>query len=363
MRFTDPLILGAGPAGSAAAIGLARAGARPLILERTRETHDALCGGFLSWHTCTQLGQLGIDTTTLGGHRVTSLRLFSGTRSVSANLPAAAMGLSRRKLDSAMNGQALAVGAGIERGVAVRAVDAQLEVTLADRKLSAECLFLATGKHDVRGLARHREASDPVLGLRTRLEPHPALTALVGPAIELHLFRGGYAGLVMQEDGTANLCLAVRKSRFMDADGSMATLLNAIGAETPPLGERLCFGMDQYTTDAMGAVPYGWLAHQTRPGLFRLGDQAAVIPSLAGEGIGIALASAASAVLAWQRGGAGAALGWQIEFARAASRPVRLASILKSLAERPFAAALGLSILRIAPQLAGFLTRATRING
>src|SRR3546814_3142160 len=39
------------------------------------------------------------------------------------------------------------------------------------------------------------------------------------------------------------------------------------------------------------------------PILFRLGDQAGVIPSLAGEGMGLALASADAAVAAWRHGG------------------------------------------------------------
>ena len=39
---SDAVVVGAGPAGSASAIGLARAGARVLLLERTRETGDAL---------------------------------------------------------------------------------------------------------------------------------------------------------------------------------------------------------------------------------------------------------------------------------------------------------------------------------
>ena len=55
------LIVGGGPAGSAAAITLARGGHAPLLVERTRETADALCGGFISWRTIDSLERLGID--------------------------------------------------------------------------------------------------------------------------------------------------------------------------------------------------------------------------------------------------------------------------------------------------------------
>ena len=58
MRITGPLILGAGPAGCAAAIALAQGGARPLLLDRSAEAGDALCGGFLSWRSAEQLAVL-----------------------------------------------------------------------------------------------------------------------------------------------------------------------------------------------------------------------------------------------------------------------------------------------------------------
>ena len=47
----DTLIVGGGPAGAAAAIMLAEAGIRAIVLERSRDTGDALCGGFLSWRS------------------------------------------------------------------------------------------------------------------------------------------------------------------------------------------------------------------------------------------------------------------------------------------------------------------------
>src|SRR5690606_20916515 len=75
---SDAIVAGAGPAGSAAAIGLARAGAKPLLLERARETGDALCGGFLSWQTLARLDALGIQRASLGGQAVRRVRLFAG---------------------------------------------------------------------------------------------------------------------------------------------------------------------------------------------------------------------------------------------------------------------------------------------
>ncbi|MGZ3258959.1 MAG: FAD-dependent monooxygenase, partial [Croceibacterium sp.] len=61
MPEDEPLIVGAGPAGCAAAIVLARGGAHPLLVDRDAEVGDALCGGFLSWRTAEKLRGLGVD--------------------------------------------------------------------------------------------------------------------------------------------------------------------------------------------------------------------------------------------------------------------------------------------------------------
>ncbi|TCP35750.1 FAD-dependent monooxygenase [Sphingomonas sp. BK235] len=332
-----PLILGGGPAGAAAAITLARAGTPPLVLERTRATGDALCGGFLSWRTLAALERLGVDPAALGDGVVRRVRLFAAGRTIEAPLPAPARGVSRRRLDAVLLAHAESLGAAVERGVAVRAVEADALRTADGARLEGAALFLASGKHDVRGAARTpSRPRDPAIGLRTRRAGSRALDRLVGDAIELHLFRGGYAGVVRQEDGSTNICLALRRSR-LGAAGDPARLLATLAHEAPALGERL--GDAAGAIEAIANVPYGWRARAGRAGTFRLGDQAAVIPSLAGEGMGIALASGASAARAWLDGGAAAAPAWQAAFARRAARPLAVAGAVRTLAEHPLLAA------------------------
>ena len=99
--LTAPLIIGAGPAGCAAAIVLARGGAKPLLVDRDAEAGDALCGGFLSWRTAERLRGLGVDPEALGAHPVEKLILFGGGRPAEIALPRRAYGLSRRALDAA----------------------------------------------------------------------------------------------------------------------------------------------------------------------------------------------------------------------------------------------------------------------
>ena len=351
------LIVGGGPAGSAAAITLARAGVPHFLVERSRETGDALCGGFLSWRTLRTLAALGIAADALNPVRITRVRVLAGERIVEAALPAPAIAVSRHRLDSVMLAAAQAAGAPVERGVVIRAIEDGQARTADCAMIAADTLFLASGKHDIRGLARPDSArgEDPTLGLRVRVQPSPTLATQVGDVVELHLFPGGYAGVALQEDGTLNICLAVHRS-VMQAAGDPAALLRALGSAHPALGDRLA-AWDGQAPDAIANVPYGWRTRSTAAGIFRLGDQAGVIPSLAGEGMGIAIASAVSAAQAHARGEPAPA--WQARFARQLARPIGAATLLRRLAEDRHAPSL-LPLLR--PGLLRIAADLTRIG-
>jgi flavin-dependent dehydrogenase len=364
MRRTDPLIVGGGPAGAAAAITLARSGAAPLLIDRNREAPDQLCGGFLGWDALAALRTLGIDPEALGARPIHRVRLIAHGTTVEASLPFAAAGLSRRTLDAALLDGAAQAGAGIERGVIVRSIDPAARTIRVDGgdEIAAETLFLATGKHDLRGGARPREAggSDPAVGLRTRLTPSPALCAALAGTIELHLFRHGYAGLLLQEDGAANLCLSVARSRFVAAGGTGEGLLANL-RDAPRLAARFGEATAHTPWQAVAAVPYGWRARETHPGVFRLGDQAAVIASLAGDGVAIALASGRLAADHHLRGRHDAAADYQRTFASIAARPLGVAGSLRRVGESAAAPGLLATFGRL-PGLAGLLARLTRID-
>jgi menaquinone-9 beta-reductase len=356
-----PLIIGAGPAGASAAILLAQGGMTPQIVERARETGDALCGGFLSWRTLARLGTLGVSADDLGGHPVDHVRLYARKRMASAPLPGGAMGVSRHRLDTLLIARAVAAGAKLERGVTVKRIESGAVQTSDGATLSAPQIIAATGKHDVSGLGRTRE-DDPALGLRVRLAAHPELTRLVGSAIELHLFDGGYAGLMLQESGDANLCLAVRKSRFARANSDPASLLAQIGRDVPALAERLAF-METPRADAIGAVPYGWIARESLPGVLRIGDQAGCIPSLAGEGNGIAIGSGIAAAEALLSANPATISWFQPMLGRAITPPIGMAKAIWRLCETRVGAAAAVHAVNWLPGLAGMMARATRFRG
>jgi flavin-dependent dehydrogenase len=362
MRRTPILIVGGGPAGSAAAITLARGGVAPELIDRSTGERDLVCGGFLGWDAIAALRRLGLDPAALGARPITRVRLVAGTGRAEAALPRAAAGLSRRRLDASLLALAGEAGAKVTRGRTARAVEGD-RVRLDDgEEIVAESLFLATGKHEVRGVARDLEQrrEPPTAGLRAELPPRPDLAAGLAGVVELHLYDGGYAGLLLQEDGSANLCLAISRDR-LSAAGGPAPLIEELLAEAPLLGERLGGNMPG-AWEAVAGVPYGWRTESTRPGLFRLGDQAAVIASLAGDGIAIALTSGEAAAQAYLARGPSASPAFQQSFARHAARPVKVAETLRHMAERRVPRRIMLGLLQMAPGLARAAARLTRVG-
>lgn len=360
MRSSRPIVIGGGPAGSAAAILLCKADARPIIYERQEQLGDALCGGFLSWSTLRRLQELGVTEDALGGQRISKFRLTMGQRDWLVALPQTATGVSRERLDGQLLARAEALGAEIRRDTVSFEQGA---FHLSDgSKLDADSLFLATGKYDMRGLPRDRSAAgrDPFLGLRVSFAASPTLRQELSGLIEMHLFRKGYAGLILQEDERANLCMAVRKSRLAAASGSPERLLADLASHQGALGKRIASLPDSVQIDAIGNIPYGWHTSNTQHGLFRLGDQAGVIPSLAGEGIAIALASAEFATRLWQEQGPAASLEFQRVFS-ARLRPRLLLAVRLAQAATHERVALALGSLISIPGLAGALANATRI--
>jgi flavin-dependent dehydrogenase len=275
------------------------------------------------------------------------------------------VGLSRRRLDAILVQAAERAGARIERGVSVRRIEpGERRVILSDgAELEPAAAFLATGKHDVRGAARTPRpvGDDEPVGLRIGLAASPALRRALEGTIELHLFRGGYAGLLLQEDGSVNLCLSVAVERLRLAGGKPETLVASLGEEAPLLLERIAAAQRLCGWSSVARVPYDFRARDSAPGLFRIGDQATVIASLVGDGIGSALSSAVSATTAYLRGGAESSRRFQRAFARRAAGPLRLASIFRATTAIPALTGPLIAALRLEPKIVSVAARLTRI--
>nr|WP_296063674.1 geranylgeranyl reductase family protein [uncultured Actinoplanes sp.] len=109
-------IVGAGPAGSAAALAARRAGARVLLLDRAAFPRDKACGDGIAAGAVDVLAGLGVDGITDGYPAVERLRLVApGGFQVARRLPRVAHTIPRRVFDARLVEAAVAAGAELRR--------------------------------------------------------------------------------------------------------------------------------------------------------------------------------------------------------------------------------------------------------
>ena len=122
MERFDALVVGAGPAGSATAIHLARAGARVLLADKARFPRDKPCGGGLTGRA---LRHAPCDVEPVVEHVVDRLVLRVGYRAKvgrTSSAPLIRM-TQRRRLDLHLAEQAAKAGADFRDGVPVTEID------------------------------------------------------------------------------------------------------------------------------------------------------------------------------------------------------------------------------------------------
>ena len=351
-----PVIVGGGPAGAAAAIVLARHGVRPLLLERDRQVAEKVCGEFLAADAAGLLARLGVDLAALGAAPIGRAILAAGAWRSAMRLPFAGWSLPRATLDTALLDAAMAAGAEVVFGARVREGTRHgglWRLSIAGGEaVETPTLVLATGKHDLRGL--QRTGRDHAIGVKLPMSGSPPEAA-----IALLACRGGYAGLQPRAGGGANLCAALdpRAPGVAEAARSPEGFIAHV-ADGSRFARQALAGLAPALNRPMtvAGIPYGHV--EASAGMYRVGDQAAVIPSLCGDGVAIALASgmtAARAILAQQP-----PAGYHATLLRGIGRGMRLAGLVSMVEDR--APGMLVAGVAIAPWLAAWTARRTRLG-
>lgn len=219
----ENLVIGGGLAGAMAALRLAAAGRDVVLVEKERNDLHKVCGEFLSPEAVAYLHQAGVDPLLLGATAIEQLRFAVKKRVIETRLPFRALSLSRCVLDAALLARAAEAGCEIRRGVTATRLSLSRNgwaVTFADGMAAqVRNVFLATGKHDLRGWSRPHGKQGDLVGFKMHWRLPPEETDALRGFMDLFLFEGGYGGLSLVENGIANLCLVVRRSRLSPAGG------------------------------------------------------------------------------------------------------------------------------------------------
>lgn len=294
----DVLVVGAGPAGSAAAMLLAAGGARVRVIDRARFPRDKPCGDYCNPGAVGLLCDLGALPAVLdaGASEISAMRVYAqdGSRFEAPFPVGYGLLIPRLRLDAALLDRASRAGAVITEGVAAESVriypDAVEVRTVSGPPLRARLLIGADGMHSViaRRLGRLRlptQARYTVGAYFSGL--HRAI-----PGGELHLGAGLYGGVAHFGGGIANICLALPR-RLWGREGPQQAFDDALRS-LPALAEAMATARRESAFRCSG--PVGFAARDTAADrVLLVGDAGGQIEPMTGQGIFLALHSASLA--------------------------------------------------------------------
>ncbi len=369
MQVYDALIVGGGLAGSLAAIHLAEKGLRVCLFEKEKAPHHKVCGEYLSEEACYYLEEVGFDFNFAQSPLIDDFSFHAPKVSLQQKLQRKARGISRFLLDQFLLDKAESLGVQVLLGERVKAYKREKEYYLIEgqnQKVLAPLLLLATGKHDLPKLHKRVGKERDLVGFKIHLDLTPAHQQNLENSIELFSFEGGYGGLSPIEAGRFNLCFLLEKKKLKDHSltHSWELLQSYLSERNGVLADRLRMSqkrMDRPVT--ISGVPYGHMLDPSKvpPGVFLLGDQAAVIPSFTGEGMSIALLSArmATDLIVSHKFSPSASHKYHDYLARILKGRMNLALPIHSLMRGPLASIVGHSIKWV-PGVVPFLFEKTR---
>jgi flavin-dependent dehydrogenase len=291
----DAVVIGAGPAGSAAAGWLALRGRRVLVLEKDRFPRRKVCGEFLSAQAVEKLAALGLRAE-IGGpaERIHRGALFlPGGEAIAFRLPGGALGVSRSRLDARLARWAEDRGAELRFGVRAVGVADRFRVRVArgprQEEIETRSVVGAWGRWDALDRVRRGRGEGRGRRFLAWSRGYAPSESFAG-RVALYLFPGGYCGLSRVEGGRVHLAGIVDDATHRSLPSGWDAVLGHARSSNVAL-DRALDGLVP-DSDFQGAGPV-YLAPKppAEDGVLMVGDSAGVLDPFSGQGIACALAS------------------------------------------------------------------------
>jgi flavin-dependent dehydrogenase len=274
----DLVVIGAGPAGCAAAICAADRGLRVLLLEAGRYPRHKVCGEFVSAEAAQVLRHVCQGSAELLDHapRITHSRLNASGTCVSMRLAQPGYSIPRIKLDECLWQAALAHGVECHTETAnsvTRNADGFL-VAGSTATFAARAAINASGRWS--RISDSVPKGDPWVGLKAHFSGE------TDDAVELYFMDCGYLGVQAVAPGLLNACALVKQGTVTDLADVFRR--DSILSERAKRWTRVS---EPYATYPV----YLGLRSPVRDGVLQAGDAAGFVDPFVGDGISLALCS------------------------------------------------------------------------
>jgi len=210
----DIVVVGGGPAGATAAALCARKGLAVALIEHRHFPRHKVCGDVLNPNCWTTLERLGVagKIHALPHHIITGA-LFTTSDGAILDVPMRGCAIRRSHFDAALLQHARDCGVTVVEGEAVNEITPSLEVSTRSRRYhSRKGIIAADGRHSIvarqAGLARRTRTGNGHMAFQAHFHTPAALDSQV----QLHLFPGGYCGVVRLDEGLANVCIVTDRN-------------------------------------------------------------------------------------------------------------------------------------------------------
>jgi len=345
----DALIIGAGPAGTSCALGLAMRGCRVVIIDKSVFPRNKTCGGFIGPESMAMMIDFEIWPRLLKeGACVVEESVLTSSRGASTAIPieGIALGVSRKLLDKLLLDSAKVMGVEVYEGAQVRNIynnSTGFDVTV-DHYLVNK-VFNLRACHVIDASGQHAPSSNlgrVQLGLAAMYENIPQASGRV----MLHCCQGGHVGINSFENNQVNVCYVVDSEYFKTKGNNAQKVITDWIKESSHL-QRVLIGAKRVSEWKAIYIPVRNSIVLYENGIWRVGNSAAFIDTAIGVGISVALQSGqllAQSITGYSHDVERLKF-YTLEYQRCFSGQRRLASLFGNLIHYPWAAEMIIRLL------------------